>query len=189
MQHLTDEELVALCLEGDKEAFNLIVERYQKQAFSLAYRLGGDYDEARDMAQEAFIKVYSELSRFDCQRRFFPWFYRIAQNTCINFLNKKGKHLTSVEDIEAFSDTLAAENTPETVILKDETSDILRQALLELPEQFREPLILKYLQGYSYREIAQTLDLPESTIETRLYRGRQMLQKKLAPILGREAKR
>ena len=84
---------------------------------------------------------------------------------------------------------MAAENTPETAILQDEAKDILRKALLELPEQFRDPLILKYLQGYSYREIAQALDLPESTIETRLYRGRQMLQKKLAPILGKEAKR
>ena len=180
MQHLSDEQLVVLVLQGQSEAFAILVERYQKQIFALAYRLGGDYDEARDMAQEAFVRIYQELSRFDSSRRFFPWMYRVAHNTCVNILHKRPKETTPLEAVYdlAASDT-SDEGSPVACYEQLELGDAINGALQSLPEKYRFPLILKYLEGMSYQEIAEQLDLPVSTIETRLFRGRAMLKKAL----------
>ena len=180
MQHLSDEQLVVLVLQGQSEAFEILVERYQKQIFALAYRLGGDYDEARDMAQEAFVRIYQELARFDSSRRFFPWMYRVAHNTCVNMLHKRPKEATSLDTVYdlAASDT-SAEGSPVARYEQVELGDAINSALQDLPENYRFPLILKYLEGMSYQEIANQLDLPVSTIETRLFRGRAMLKKAL----------
>ena len=171
MQHLSDEQLVVLVLQGQSEAFAILVERYQKQIFALAYRLGGDYDEAR---------IYQELSRFDSSRRFFPWMYRVAHNTCVNILHKRPKETTPLEAVYdlAASDT-SDEGSPVARYEQLELGDAINGALQSLPEKYRFPLILKYLEGMSYQEIAEQLDLPVSTIETRLFRGRAMLKKAL----------
>ncbi len=185
MKRLTDEELVARVLSGEQEAFSLIVERYQNQIFSLAFRLGGDYDEARDMAQDAFLRIYQELRSFDPSRRFFPWMYRVAHNTCINALHKKPKPMADIDEIADFTPAEEGLGSPEHNFEQKEQARLLREALAELPDQFREPIFLKYMEGLSYKEIAERLDLPVSTIETRLYRGRQMLQKLLQKSLHR----
>lgn len=187
MDHLTDEELVTLCLQGKQEAYGIIVARYQKQVFSLAFSLGKDYDEARDLAQEAFLRIYRELGRFDNSRKFFPWMYRVAHNTCINALHKKPQDIVSLDVmIEQAPIEAPAGTTPEAVYEKEEVSQLVQEAISSLPENYRLPVMLKYLEGLSYQEIALRLDLPVSTIETRLFRGRQMLQKKLAHVLGKE---
>ena len=180
MQQLSDEQLLVLVLQGQCEAFAILVERYQKQIFALAYRLGGDYDEARDMAQEAYVRIYQELSRFDSSRRFFPWMYRVAHNTCVNILHKRPKETTPLEAVYdlAASDT-SDEGSPVARYEQLELGDAINGALQSLPEKYRFPLILKYLEGMSYQEIAEQLDLPVSTIETRLFRGRAMLKKAL----------
>ena len=181
MQQLSDEQLVMLCLNGKAEAFEVLVERYQKQVFALAYRLGGDYDEARDMTQEAFIRIYQELPKFDIERRFFPWMYRVAHNTCINILHKRPRDtapLDSIYDVAA-GDT-SREGSPTASYDQLELSEALNRALQSVAEGYRLPLILKYVSGLSYQEIAEQMDLPVSTIETRLFRGRAMLKKALA---------
>jgi RNA polymerase sigma-70 factor, ECF subfamily len=186
MQHLSDEELVGLVLNGNNEAFELIVERYQNQVFALAYRLGGDYDEAKDMAQEVFIRIYRELPRFDQERRFFPWMYRVAHNTCINLLHRRPREaapLESVFDLAAGDNSEAGSPTASYEQL--EQSEIINQALQSLAENYRLPLVLKYLEGMSYQEVADQLDLPVSTIETRLFRGRALLKKRLAHIINK----
>lgn len=186
MRRLTDEQLVQLCLDGKQEAFAVLVERYQNQIFSLAYRLGGDYDESRDMAQEAFIKVYQELGSFDTSRKFFPWFYRVAHNCCINSLNKRKNQVVSFDDLYEQADIPQShESNPEMALEKNEELALLRKCLAELPEQFRIPLLMKYIEGLSYKEISERLEIPVSTIETRLFRGRNLLQEKLSPSLGK----
>lgn len=180
MQHRKDEELVLLIRAGDASAFEILVTRYQKQIFALAYRLGGDYDEAKDMAQEAFLRIHQELPRFDAERRFFPWMYKVAYNTCLNLLNKRPKEAATLE--QAF-DTAAPEvaaSSPVAAVAEREQTDQIGQALQNLPEQYRIPLVLKYLEGMSYQEISEYLELPVSTIETRLFRGRNMLRAELA---------
>lgn len=180
MERLEDEVLVAKTLEGNKEAFSVLVQRYQKQIYSLAYRLCGDYDGARDLAQDAFLKIYEVLGTFDRSRRFFPWMYRVAHNVCINILSKKQQELVPLDNIIDFEPSSPdAQTQPEVSFEQKERQRLISKALSELPEQFRIPLALKYIEGFSYKEISDHLQLPESTIETRLFRGRKMMQKKL----------
>ncbi len=184
MERLTDEQLVELCLSGQDEAFAVLVKRYQNQIFSLAYRLGGDYDEAKDLAQEAFFKVYQELRSFDTKRKFFPWLYRVAHNTCINGINRRPKAALILDELQNYAESEAKPGScPELSFEEKEASALLKKHLLGLPEQYRIPLLLKYIEGLTYQEISAKMDLPVTTIETRLYRGRQMLQKQLGKAL------
>lgn len=183
MQRHSDEQLAVRARDGDHAAFEILVERYQKQIFALAYRLGGDYDEARDMAQESFIRIYQELSRFDATRRFFPWMYRVAHNTCLNILHKRPRDVTPLDHIVELADDRQTESDPSAAYAQLEQAEAVNAALQALPEQYRVPLVLKYLEGMSYQQIAETLALPVTTIETRLFRGRNMLKKTLAAYI------
>ncbi|MCL1906099.1 MAG: sigma-70 family RNA polymerase sigma factor [Clostridiales bacterium] len=178
MERLTDEQLVALTLQGEQAAFNILVERYQKQVFSLAYRLHSDYDEARDLAQEAFIRIYQQLPGFDQSRKFFPWMYRVAQNTCINVLHSLPKESLNLDEYyERYEPEAEGSSRDPLALLEErEQADEFSRMLRELPEQYRTVILLKYLEGLSYREISERLDLPESTVEARLHRGRNYLR-------------
>jgi RNA polymerase sigma-70 factor (ECF subfamily) len=181
MERLTDEQLVALTLQGEQAAFNIIVERYQKQVFSLAYRLRNDYDEARDLAQEAFIRIYQQLPSFDQNRKFFSWMYRVAQNTCINVLHNLPKESLNLDEYyeryEPAAEGIGGD--PLTLLEGREEADEFARTLRDLPEQYRTVILLKYLEGLSYREISERLELPESTVEARLHRGRKYLRNML----------
>jgi RNA polymerase sigma-70 factor (ECF subfamily) len=172
---------VALTLQGEQAAFNILVERYQKQVFSLAYRLHNDYDEARDLAQEAFIRIYQQLSGFDCSRKFFPWMYRVAQNTCINVLHGLPKESLNLDEYyERYEpEAQGMGGNPLSLLEERERADEFTRTLRDLPEQYRTVILLKYLEGLSYREISERLDLPESTVEARLHRGRNYLRNML----------
>lgn len=178
MQQHSDEQLVMLVLNGNRDAFAVLVERYQKQIFSLACKLGGDYDEARDLAQECFLKIYQELPRYDSSRKFFSWMYRVAHNTCLNLLKKRPREQLT-EDGQLLSGDAAAA-APEQDVERRERARGIIEAIASLPEKYRDPLVLKYVEHLSYQEIAQRLDLPLTTVETRLFRGRNMLKEKLS---------
>lgn len=182
MQERSDEQLVMLVLQGDNSAFEILVNRYQKQVFALAYRLGGDYDEARDIAQEVFLRIYQELKRFDTSRRFFPWMYRVAHNTCVNLLHKRPRDVTPLDNLLDLTDDTAP-GSPDDSYEQTERTQMVHAALQALPASYREPLVLKYLEGLSYRQISQMLDVPVTTVEARLFRGRNMLKKALTDYL------
>lgn len=189
MKHLLDEELVKKCLSGEEAAFEVLVKRYEKQIFSLAYRLCGDYDEAGDLAQEAFLHIYRVLNKFSDDRKFFPWMYRVAHNVCVNTLTKRPKETVPIEDFASFDfGEEGRTDSPEETFLQAETGSIIREAISELPENYRLPVMYRFLEDLSYQEIADKLEVPVSTIETRLFRGRQMLQKKLKILLERGQK-
>lgn len=190
MPQRTDEQLVTLILNGRTESFQILVERYQKQVFSLAYRLCGDYDEAQDLAQEAFIRIYNELSRYDLSRPFFPWMYRVAHNVCVNQLQKRPRDTSPLDEVYDLSDESSPELRPEEALARQERIHTVREAIAALPENYRLPLVLKYLRHLSYQEIADQLELPLSTVETRLFRARNMLKKALAGYMdeGRSTK-
>lgn len=183
MPERSDEQLVVLVLNGNTAAFEDLVRRYEKQIFALAYRLSGDYAESQDMAQEAFLRVYQELSRFDTSRRFFPWMYRVAQNSCLNTLKKRPREQLSEDEEWRRYIANDASVDPAASLERVSRQEAVTAALDQLPASYREPLVLKYLSGLSYQEIADQLDLPLSTIETRLFRGRHMLKKLLAEYL------
>lgn len=178
----TDQELVRKTLDGDMDSFSVLVERYQKQIFSLTYRLTNDPEEARDLAQEVFIHIYKVLGKYDQERKFFSWMYKVATNVCYNAL-RRGKHEQQAVSLDKVIEIMPmigrGEAQPEEYYERRETQEQVRQAVAELPEKYRVPLVLRYLEEMTYKEIAEYMDLPVTTIETRLYRGKAMLQKRL----------
>ena len=186
MERLADEKLVSQTLKGEEGAFSTLIKRYEKQIYSLAYRLTNNKDDAQDLAQEAFIKIYKNLDKYDHERPFFPWMYKVAANVCYSMLRQSKSHATEItlEKVIEFSPLIPDRNThPEEYYQTKETQKLVRQAIAELPERYRVPLVLKYLEEMSYKEISEILDIPVTTIETRLYRGRSLLKKRLTGIL------
>jgi len=184
-QH-TDLVLIEKTLNGDRIAFGELIEKYQKQIYSLAYRLTNNADDAQDLAQEIFIKVYQVLSKYDQERPFFPWLYRVATNVCYTELRRKPNGEVSLEKvIEVGSLIPISPEQPEEEYVQKETQMLVQQALAELPENYRVPMVLRYLEELSYQEIADAMELPLTTIETRLYRGRILLQKRLNLVFER----
>lgn len=182
MKNLLDEDLARLAQQGDQDAFAELVRRYERQIFSMAYRLAGDYDEAADMAQEAFLRIYRILDRYDPQKKFFSWMYRVAQNSCLNALAKRPANVIPVERAEEYmADVPAAE--PEQNYLNREMREHIDQAIAQLPDNYRDVVYLRYVEDLSYQQIAENLNLPVSTVETRLFRGKKQLQKNLLQLM------
>lgn len=186
MERLADEMLVSQTLNGEQNAFSELISRYEKQIYSLAYRLTNNRDDAQDLAQEAFIKIYCNLEKYDDGRPFFPWMYKVAVNVCYSRLrqNKPLTNETTLEKVIDFSPLIPDKTThPEEYYDVKETQDIVNQAVAELPERYRLPLVLKYLEDMSYKEISEILYIPVTTVETRLYRGRALLKKRLTSFI------
>lgn len=190
MDRLVDEAVVKLVLEGDAAAFAEIVRRYQKPVYSLAYRLTNNAEDAQDLAQEAFLKIYQVLDKYNDDYKFFSWMYKVAANVCYTGLRKRKNEAEEValDNIIEFTPLVPSRHSqPEDYAEAREDQRLVRQAIKELPEKYRVPLVLRYLEDFTYQEIADYLDLPVSTIETRLYRAKSLLQKRLSLVLeGRE---
>ncbi|HKS42239.1 MAG TPA: RNA polymerase sigma factor [Blastocatellia bacterium] len=156
------------CLDGDKESFRYLVERYQNQAVGHATSILGNREDALDAVQEAFVDAFRALDKFDSSRRFYPWFYVLLRNRCFKMLATPGRQNTiSKED----SEILAPGN--ESSI---EDTLALEAALLALTPQDRELITLKYLDGLSYQELADLLQIPRGTVMSRLFYARKQLQ-------------
>ncbi|HIU10482.1 MAG TPA: sigma-70 family RNA polymerase sigma factor [Candidatus Avidehalobacter gallistercoris] len=185
MNNLLDEDLARLAQQGNKDAFAELVKRYEKQIFSMAYRLIGDYDEAADLAQEAFLRIYSQLRRYDPGKKFFSWMYRVAQNTCLNALAKKPANVIPVERAEEYfgDEVKTGASEPEQDYLNREIRQSIDQAIAGLPDNYRDVIYLRYIEDMSYQQIADVLNLPISTVETRLFRGKKQLQQRLKDLL------
>jgi len=186
VEKLTDEILVSQTLQGDKNAFCELIKRYEKQIYSLAYRLTNNLEDAKDLAQEAFTKIYLVLEKYDPERPFFPWMYKVANNIIYSHLRsqKNQSQEISLDKVIEFSPLIPDKEThPEEYSTTKETQRLVQQAITDLPEKYRMPLILKYMEDLSYKSIGEILDLPVSTIETRLYRGRALLVKRLDKVM------
>jgi RNA polymerase sigma-70 factor (ECF subfamily) len=177
----SDEELVEACQAGESSAFDLLVARWEDKIRGASYRLLGSEDEARDAAQEAFLKAYKGLPEFKGEARFSSWLYRIAVNLCRDRLRRrKGKMLVSLEALEEAGPVIATrEPGAHDLVQQLDLRRTVRRAIAELSEEQREVLILKEYQGLTFLEIAQALDLPVSTVKTRLYRGLGQLRLRL----------
>jgi RNA polymerase sigma-70 factor (ECF subfamily) len=170
MMKVDDKILVKRCLQGKKRAFETLVDRYQKIIFNLAYRMTGNYDEAEDITQCTFIKVFERLSTFNPRYKFFSWLYRIAVNESLNLIkSKKGSR-------EVDNSMQISQRTPEQDYIKLELSHKIQQSLMKLEPQYRILILLKHFQYCSYREISDSLDIPEKTVKSRLYIARQQLK-------------
>jgi RNA polymerase sigma-70 factor (ECF subfamily) len=178
----TDEELVASSLAGDRSAFDLLVLRWDRKIQGAIYRLIGSEEEARDLCQEAFLKAYRGLGAFKGEARFSSWLYQIALNLCRDRMRRRrGRTLVSLDALEADGQApvLREEATALDLV---ETRDLQRRvkaAVLDLGEEQREVIVLKEYEGLTFQEIAEVLDLPVSTVKTRLYRGLDRLRERL----------
>jgi len=186
----TDQELVERVQKGDKKAFDLLVLKYQHKIVKLISRYIRDEAEVFDVAQEAFIKAYRALPRFRGDSAFYTWLYRIAVNTAKNFLVSQGRRPPEsdidAEEAEQYAGASALRdiNTPEHILLKDEIESVVYKAIEQLPEDLRTAITLREMEGLSYEEIAQAMDCPVGTVRSRIFRAREAIDKKLAPLLN-----
>jgi len=177
----SDEELVEACQAGESSAFDVLVARWEDKIRGAAYRLLGSEEEARDAAQEAFLKAYQGLPSFKQQARFSSWLYQITLNLCRDRLRRrKGRTMVSLDALEEIGPVIAGrEPAALDVVQQIDLRRTVRRAIQELSEEQREVLILKEYQGLTFLEIAQALDVPVSTVKTRLYRGLGQLRLRL----------
>ena len=184
-----DQALVEQVQRGDKQAFDILVLKYQNKIIQLVNRYVHDSDEARDVAQEAFIKAYRAIGRFRGDSAFYTWLYRIAINTAKNYLVASGRRPPrsdiDAQDAEQYEGAsgLREYATPERLLLKDEIQTAIAEAIDDLPEDLRTAITLRELEGLSYEEIAQTMDCPIGTVRSRIFRARDAIDKRLKPLL------
>ena len=171
-QDANDIDLVTRCLEGDSAAFAPIVERYQRVLYTVARRMLGDGGEADDAAQNAFVKAYQNLAGFDRRRRFFSWIYRILLNECLNRQRDR-------RAFEPISPGLSAGVDPIETLERNERRARVQAAILALPVEYREVVVLRHFAELSYDEIGETLGLPAARVKSRLYSARQRLSQLL----------
>ena len=183
---LSDEQLVALTVKGDVSAFNEIVARWESRLYSFVYRYLGDPEDAKDITQESFVRAYSHLDGFRGQSKFSSWLYQIALNLCRSKLRRqKARPTVSIDDREDENPLWAVADerpTPADTTLEQERAVAVREALARLPEAQRTVIILKEYNGLKFREIAEILDTPESTVKSRLYHGLEALAKALGHL-------
>lgn len=170
MMETDDKKLVQECLKGNKQAFEMIIDKYQKVIFNVAYRMVGDRDDAADITQTVFIKAYDKLDSYKPTHKFFSWLYRIVVNESLNFL-KSGKRFEELD-----SKVISTDQDPEQTYLDNELGSRIQAALMALQPQHRILILLKHFQYCSYQEIAESLSIPEKTVKSRLYAARQILK-------------
>lgn len=173
----TDEELISRSQAGDKAAFGQLVCRYREMVQSTAYRFCGDPHLAEDIAQDAFVKIWHSIPRFQVGN-FKSWVYRIVMNTAIDYTRRAQPTV----DIDEVPLTTAGDN-PESAMLRLERAQAIRQAIMHLPPHSRAALILREYEGLSYKEIAEVLNIPLGTVMSRLNYARNRLRAVLAPLL------
>jgi RNA polymerase sigma-70 factor (ECF subfamily) len=169
-----DQEIVSKVLRGDRKAFGMLVVRYEKPIYNMAYRMVHDSDDAADITQAAFVRAYEKIESFNPKFKFFNWLYRIAVNESINLINRRKRNRNIQVDLPA------QQPTPEDDFALSELSHLLQRALMAMSFDHRVVIVLKHLLFLSYREIAEVLDISEKTVKSRLFSARQVLKKQLA---------
>lgn len=184
-----DKELIEQVKEGDKQAFDLLVERYQYRIIKLVNRYVNDPVEAMDIAQESFIKAYKAIDKFRGDSAFYTWLYRIAINTAKNYVLTGNKKIIEADvemiDLER---TLTRANLrdyspPENLLQDRELRKIIFDVVQKLPRELRTAIMLRELDGMSYEEIAVVMSCPIGTVRSRIYRAREAIEKRIRPIL------
>jgi len=177
MTDQTDEQLALSVQEGKSEKFSELVGRYEQKMSRYAHKFLFAGDEVKDVVQEVFLKAYINIRSFDATRRFSPWLYRIAHNELINSIKKKSRLPTFTFDLDALFPHLAAKETVEGELERKEAVDLLNRSIDKLSAKYKEVLVLYYLEEIDYKEIAEILQIPMSTVGVRLQRGRALLKK------------
>jgi RNA polymerase sigma-70 factor (ECF subfamily) len=186
-----DRQLVERAQRGDKRAFGLLVEKYQRKLARLLSRLIRDPGEVEDVAQETFVKAYRALPSFRGESAFYTWLYRIGVNTAKNYLMAMGRRAPTSTEVEAEDaegydegEQLRDISTPESVMLSKEIAATVNAAIDGLPGELRTAIQLRELEGMSYEEIARVMECPIGTVRSRIFRAREAIAERLRPLLG-----
>ena len=179
---MSDSALVMNVGTGNKQAFQELVERHKKTAYRVALGLVGNKDDAYDISQEAFLRVYRSAKKFDSTQPFLPWFYTIIANLCKTWLRRRSARDHKAVDIDDASYLLVSDDDPEQTLIRKQQAARLREALMKLSFNDREIVMLQHFRGMSYEEIAEMLGIPRGTVMSRLYYAR----KRLAALMGSE---
>lgn len=177
----TTDELIERCLNGDQEAWQQIVQQHWRKVFNVAYRFVGRYDEAEDLTQDIFLKIFKALGSFDRRANFQTWLISISRNLCIDhYRSLRKERETMARDVDAGTlSPVSQERSPQGVLEQTDLRQLIRSVLAELPATLREAVVLRDLQEFSYQEIAERLGLPEGTVKSRINRGRFELARRL----------
>ncbi len=177
---LDDAQLMVSVQEGDPIALRLLVERYKRKAYYTALKLVGDVDEAYDLSQEAFIRVYNARRRYDRTRPFYSWFYAILSNLAKNHLKKRSVRANYAASIKGAKDAeIDTHDSPEVLVEADETKQAVWAAIEKLSYEHREIIILRHFEDMAYEEIAKLLGIPVGSVMSRLYYARKRLRELL----------
>jgi len=185
-----DLALVRRVQQGDKQAYNLLVGKYQQKILRLVSRFVRDAMECEDVTQDAFIKAYRALPNFRGDSAFYTWLYRIAVNTAKNYLVSKGRR-PPAQDLDAEEATNSAAgasfvdlNTPESVLMNSELIEVIRETIAQLPDTLREAIVYREFDGMSYEEIAEVMECPIGTVRSRIFRARETLEDAMSPYVS-----
>lgn len=173
MNEVDDLELVRRAKQGDRESFEKLVARYERPIFNATYRVLHDYEDAKDVTQNVFLKVFENIRQFEGNYRFFSWIYRIAINEAINFIRIR-KRFVAAED-----NRVEEHNTPDKLLSRKELDKVVQAALMTLDFEYRVVIVLRHFNDCNYREISEILEIPEKTVKSRLFTARTLLKERL----------
>ncbi len=174
---MEDAQLIRSIRGGDTAAFNFLVNRWQDKIHRFAYRFFADRDEAMEITQKTFIKVYHRIDTLDDEQKFSSWIYRIANNLCLDELKRAGRRRSTPLENVLHVQNRSADHSPYSKLADKELQMILQQALASIPDAQRTVIILKEFEEMTFREIAEVLDEPENTVKSRMYYGLKALRK------------
>jgi RNA polymerase sigma-70 factor (ECF subfamily) len=185
-----DQALVERAQNGDKQAFGLLVSKYQRKLNRLLSRLIRDPAEVEDVTQEAFVKAYRALPSFRGDSAFYTWLYRIGVNTAKNYLVSQGRRAPTATEVDSEEaegyeegEQLRDINTPERILLSKQIGETVNAAMEALPEELRTAIMLREIEGLSYEEIATIMECPIGTVRSRIFRAREAVAERLRPLL------
>jgi len=183
---MDDLKIIESCLLGNTQMFSRLIDNYKNMVYNLAYRMSNNSQEAEDISQEAFLRAYQSLARFNPSYKFSTWLYQITLNIIRDRFKKKELNYVSLDapietdDSEFYPQPVDSTNDPEQIIVRQEDAQAIQEAIYSLPLKYREVIVLRHLQDLSYIEIANILKLPQGTVKVRLYRAREQLRKILS---------
>ena len=179
-------KLIQKVKNGDHDAFARIVHLYNGPVYNICLRMVGIPQVAEDLAQDAFLRAYTNIDRYEIDKKFSTWLYRIATNLSIDYLRKKkpsaylDSELPGSEGLNLYSQIVLDEPLPEEQVVTNETREWVQAEIEQLPPKYRSAIILKYMEDMSLKEISEILDLPVPTVKTRIHRGREALRKRMS---------
>lgn len=183
---MDDLKIIESCLLGNTQIFSRLIDNYKNMVYNLAYRMSNNPHEAEDISQEAFLRAYQSLARFNPSYKFSTWLYQITLNIIRDKFKRKEIDYVSLDtpvetdDSEFYHQPADSTNNPEQIVTRQEDVQEIQQAIYSLPLKYREVIVLRHLQDLSYIEISNILKLPSGTVKIRLYRAREQLRKILS---------